>query len=422
MLKVLITIDLSFDYHSGTQCQAKAVVTQVGDCSATDVRVFIVLTESHIQRNWQGMQEVNFVVRDMIPSQTGTQFTGGTQEVTGLFDMGAYNKENCELVAWVQNYSGDKEVYQAVRLSVAETTAQYDMGVTMVEESISQNCSGKMAPRFTIKNYGSETLNSVLFEITDESGNDLGSYQWEGSLNQGENTDFIMPEINFGGSSTINVSAVDLNNGNADQFSFDNNYSVDVEPAAELAEGFMKIQLRTGSDPENFTIEIKNMDTDEVVHLFTFEEAGDVFQQDLYLPELGCYRVSFRNSAGNGMGGGFFGIKDINNETIFMGSNTENVFRYELAVEFTYSVEGIEDIKAANVNIYPNPASSFINVSADKLSKIDVYNSVGQLVYSQNVNEDNVNIDTESWANGLYYINLETLDGAKVSQKVIVNK
>lgn len=415
------TIDLSFDYHSGTQCEAKAVVTQVGDCAGTDVRVFIVMTESHIQRPWQGMQEVNFVVRDIIPNQNGTPFTGGTQEITGLFDMGGYNKENCELVAWVQNYSGDKEVYQAVRLSIAETAAQYDMGVVKVEEEIPQNCSGLMTPRFTIKNYGSETLNNVLFEITDDAGNDLGVYEWEGSLQQGQETEFIIPEINFGGASSLTISATDLNNGNADQYSFDNNYSITFEQPEDLADGYMKIQLRTGSDPENFSIEIKNMETEEIIHTFTYEESGDAYQEDIYLPQLGCYRVTFRNTEGNGMGGGFFGIKNKDNETIFMGSNTENKFRYELAVELTFSVEGLEDVRISDYNIFPNPASSVINVNANNLSKIEVYNSVGQLIYVQDVDHDNVVINSESWVNGLYYINLETSDGAKISQKVVVN-
>lgn len=416
------TIDLSFDYHSGTQCEAKAVVTQVGDCNSTDVRVFIVMTESHIQRPWQGMQEVNFVVRDMIPNQNGTPFTGGTQEITGLFDMGGYNKENCELVAWVQSYNGTKEVYQAVRLSIAQAGAQYDMGVVRVEEVVSESCSGLMAPRFTVKNYGTETINSILFEMTDESGNDIGEYQWEGTLNQGQETEFVMPEINIGDATNLIISAVDINNGNDDQYAFDNNYSIEIADAQELEGGFMKIQLRTGSDPENFSIEIKNMDTDEVVETFTYEEASQIYQHDITLPELGCYRVTFRNSAGNGSGGGFFGIKDKNNQTIFMGSNTENQFRYELAVEMTYSVDGIEDVQSSEVNIYPNPASTSINVNAANLAKVDVYNSVGQLIYSQNVDNDNVMINSESWANGLYYINLETKDGVKSSQKVVVNK
>ena len=113
------TIDLSFDYHSGTQCQAKAVVTKVGECDGTDLRVFIVLTESHIQQYWQGLSELNAVCRDIVTSSSGVSLTEDVQEVTGLFNLAGYKKENCELVAWVQSYNGQKEVWQAVKMPIA---------------------------------------------------------------------------------------------------------------------------------------------------------------------------------------------------------------------------------------------------------------------------------------------------------------
>ena len=56
------------------------------------------------------------------------------------------------------------------------------------------------------------------------------------------------------------------------------------------------------------------------------------------------------------------------------------------------------------------------------MNKVTVYNSVGQVVYTQVADSDNVMINVESWTNGLYYVNLETKAGVKSSQKVIVNK
>ena len=75
-----------------------------------------------------------------------------------------------------------------------------------------------------------------------------------------------------------------------------------------------------------------------------------------------------------------------------------------------------------NINVYPNPAKSVVNVYAENLNKVTVYNSIGQMVYTQVADSDNMMINVESWTNGLYYINLETKSGAKSSQKVIVNK
>lgn len=416
-------IDLSFDYHSGTQCQAKAVVTKVGECDGTDVRVFIVLTESHIQQSWQGLQELNAVCRDIVTPSSGVALTEDVQEVTGLFNLAGYKKENCELIAWVQSYNGQKEVWQAVKMPIATSSAQYDLGIVGVEEVPSEVCSGVVAPRFTIRNYGSETLNSVLFRIMDDTDTEIGTYQWQGNLLKGTQDEFMIPEIDFAGSSALKVHAVNLNGSNEDEFIFDNSYILNVVSPYVIEEGYMKIQLKTAADNQNFSIEIKNMDTDEVIETLTFPEPNKVYTEEITVPEFGCYRVTFKNSAGNGCGNGFWGIKDTNNKTIVSGSSSTNTFRYAFPIELKYSGEDVEDVEAVrSVNVYPNPTNSIINVSAENITKVTVYNGMGQMVYSESNECDVVKINVESWTNGMYFVNVETADGNHSLQKVVVNK
>ena len=124
------TIDLSYEPVDGTSCQVNCTVTQVGDCNGSDVRVFIALTQSNIDVGWQGMQGLHHVCRDMIPTQTGTLFTGPTMTISETFEM-HWPKEDCYLTAWVQNYSGGtKEVYQAVRMSMA-LDLDYDIALQL---------------------------------------------------------------------------------------------------------------------------------------------------------------------------------------------------------------------------------------------------------------------------------------------------
>ena len=51
--------------------------------------------------------------------------------------------------------------------------------------------------RLTFQNYGAITLNSVLFTITDDANNELGSYQWEGNLAQNATDEILFDEIDF---------------------------------------------------------------------------------------------------------------------------------------------------------------------------------------------------------------------------------
>lgn len=417
------TIDLSFEYSEGTNCIVKVNVEKVGDCDGNDVRLFVVMTESHIQRTWQGMSEVNFVTRDMIPNQNGTPLTSDSQTLEATIDMAGFPRENCEIIAWVQNYSGTKEVYQAVKLPLSEMTFTDDLVIDNVEEVSLGSCSGKSSPRVTFKNSGTETLTSAVFNVKTSSDVEVvSSYQWNGNVPAGESVEIILPEFNFNDASNFVIEATEVN-GNSDGYPVDNIYNVEVTEPLAIEDGYMKLQLKTGSDPENMTIEIMNMDNGEVTHTFAYEEANKTFQEDIYLPAVGCFRMTIKNTAGNGFGGGFWGVKDSDNNTIITGSSNSNNFRYEFSFEFTNNAVSVNEVESLNnINIYPNPASSSINVSAQNLTNIKVYNAVGQLIYAEDATSDNVRIDTQNWTNGFYYVTVETADGNNVSQKVIVNK
>lgn len=415
------TIDLSFEYQSGTECKVTATVNKVGECNSNDVRLFIVLTESHIQRTWQGMQEVNFVTRDMIPNQNGTQLTSDIQTIEATINMDGFPRENCDIVAWVQNFSGNKEVYQAVKLPLSELSFTNDLVIKNVEDVVLGSCSGKMSPRITFNNAGTESLTSAVFNV--KVGNEtLSTYQWEGNIAAGENTEIIFPEFVFGDASNFVIEATEIN-GNNDGYPVDNIYEITVTEPLVIEDGYIKLQLKTGNDPENLTIEIKNMDNGEVLYSFEYEEPKTIYNHEMTLPEIGCYRMTIRNTEGNGFGGGFWGVSDSDNTTLMVGTSTDNDFRYEFAFEFDNKSVNVEEIESLNdVNIYPNPASSVINVTATNLTKIKIYNAVGQLIHNEEASSDNVTVDTQNWTNGFYYVTVETANGNSTSQKIIVNK
>ena len=67
--------------------------------------------------------------------------------------------------------------------------------------------------------------------------------------------------------------------------------------------------------------------------------------------------------------------------------------------------------KTNSVAVYPNPVLNQLSINATKsLGEIYVYNSLGVLVFDQKQMTKTMEIDTESWANGLYLIVLPDLD------------
>ena len=83
--------------------------------SGTNLKLHIALLESHIEDRWQGMQYVDFVLREMYPGAGGTQFDGGDTIVfsdTISIDSSKFSYGNCEMAAFIQNES-DNEILQS---------------------------------------------------------------------------------------------------------------------------------------------------------------------------------------------------------------------------------------------------------------------------------------------------------------------
>lgn len=128
--------------------------------------------------------------------------------------------------------------------------------------------------------------------------------------------------------------------------------------------------------------------------------------------------------------GNFFKVE--NTDTIHVISNnpfTPNAYYYidDICVATdssfcaNYTFTGIEDEKILNnINIYPNPATTVINLdfNDNKTHTVAIYNSIGQIVLGKKIlGHDILNI--ESLSQGVYFIHT-TIDGNIAIKKLII--
>ena len=412
------TIDLSYNFLEGSLCQVTAVVNKVGDCSATNLKVMIALTESHIQKNWQGMSELNAVTRDFLPNQNGTAFTGESMTVTETFDMAGFPKENMNLVAWVQNFSGNKEVYQAVRISLEPESTSYDVALRKLSSIVTKNCSGIVEPALTVKTFGTEVVTSMEIEVTDENNNVVNTYNWTGNEAQGETFDVLMPEFDIQGANTLIFNLKKINN-NDDAYPFDNYMSIGIE-SAESHPGDLYFQVKSASDPDRFYMQLKNMETNEIVDEWHFDQGSHAYKFYVTIPSNGCYKISAISPNGEGCGNGLAAIKDGNGNIFMQFGTSQNVFTYKLSVEFVCENASVYENVSDDLTVYPNPASNLINIKGDNICEVSVYNSLGQLVYSKSGDVENV--DTSALEDGLYVVNVKKNNGETLSQRIVIRK
>lgn len=75
---------------------------------------------------------------------------------------------------------------------------------------------------------------------------------------------------------------------------------------------------------------------------------------------------------------------------------------------------------AEKVALYPNPASGKVNIKAELVRQITVYNTLGCVVMSQTVDSDDVMFDMSQFENGMYLVNILTDNGVVVRRLNVI--
>jgi hypothetical protein len=157
------TIEATGDEVEGNY-SVNVVLNKTETDTNTNLRLHAVVTQSHIQQNWQGQTHLEFVERQMIPSQTGTTIDFGTQTQFTLpltFTMNpAWVANDCELVLFLQNNT-TKEILQGAKYSFPELFGAYAASATYLQFP-NTYLTNSAVQTFTIHNYWNMTINGTM--------------------------------------------------------------------------------------------------------------------------------------------------------------------------------------------------------------------------------------------------------------------
>ncbi len=99
------------------------------------------------------------------------------------------------------------------------------------------------------------------------------------------------------------------------------------------------------------------------------------------------------------------------------------IYNYARLVRYVNPSSGINNFDHNNtsVNIYPNPAHDYLSIDLsgvlNQIASLKIYNSIGQLVYSENVTmPSKITVETSNFPSGIYVVNFIT------EKAVITNK
>ena len=150
--------------------------------------------------------------------------------------------------------------------------------------------------------------------------------------------------------------------------------------------------------PDNFARVVRKVDRSGIITTIAGSgkkgysgDGGLATDAEMYEPQ-----DAIRDKSGN------LFISDVSN------NNIRKVTFYKTAVNNIIPIQSY-------FSIYPNPASQNINIKVtEKIETIEITNTLGQLVFHHSYNKQSqVQIDVNSFANGLYFVKLNGVDVEK---------
>jgi hypothetical protein len=126
-----VEIDAELDAR-GYSFDVNIDMEQLWNYETDNLVVHVALTESHIPEVWYTLEEVNFVLREMYPDESGTAVTmeeiDDTQSMNFTVEVpDTYNIDHCELVTFIQDNT-TKEVVNASSVHLGQVVGIAEQG------------------------------------------------------------------------------------------------------------------------------------------------------------------------------------------------------------------------------------------------------------------------------------------------------
>ena len=274
-------------------------------------------------------------------------------------------------------------------------------------DDIKPQCGFDFSPKVNVQNVGGNEITSLTIDYS-VNGGPVQTYNWSGSLLSLQNETIELPPISY---SNEAVNTVDISLANDDN-NTNNNVSGNFDNAV-VSTGNVHMILNTSTSGAECTWDIKNSAGDILYSGGPYPN-NEIVHEDFILPEE-CYRFSVYDSGNNG--GGSIVLYDTNSVIVFQSGGAYGSGDYGHWT--SDGVLNITDIALENIRLYPNPASTILNISNAENADIEIYNLLGQLIVTKNNLDRDDQIEVASLKTGTYLVKISKDNAIKVEKLVI---
>ena len=348
---------------------------------------------------------------------------------------------NIHFLAWVsersQTYNYSSYHFTATRPILNVGQLNYIQGVDQpIYPVVSEmnidglyECTQSKSIELFVQNIGTAPVTSM--SISAVYGEESYSFNWEGDIQPYGSERVLIPVTAPFGTHDV-VASITEANGQPYDFTTTGSFTslewvnLDIEGEEES----LKLELMQDRYGNHITWEFTAADGTVLgsggpYNMLAGSNATQIHLERISVPANECVKFTIRDSMGNGIccnnGNGYYVVKDSHNNVLF-GDHNDGDFGAEAS--HIISVKGtqvqVEESVEQEVQIYPNPSSSVINIEAEDLTLVEVYNTVGQRVISKEVNGEKAQVNTEGLGNGIYFVRVVAGNGVMATKKVTI--
>ena len=315
-----------------------------------------------------------------------------------------------EIVAFISNTT--QEIPTGNGALPLFTNLEHNDDAAVIEVlPIEATCASSIATSVIVENLGNNTLTSLAIGYS--INGTPHTYNWTGSIPSLRKETIELPA----GSYTVqdvNTLVVTLPN---DDNNSNNAMTINFDKAPEGSSN-VQMTLKTDLNGRQCTWELKNS-AGVIVYSGGPYDSGTRYTiiEDFLLEDIDCYTFTVRDSANNG--GTSVTLKDGNNQILFYTNSTWKSF---VESEFSSNgILGVENNSFEGISLYPNPATSVINLKNAGNSDIQVYDILGKLIMSQNDISMNQEINVANFETGTYFIKISKDNNVTTKRFVVSN-
>lgn len=375
------TIDITGD-NTGDLYDVKVTVSKVAAYSGTNLVVHLCLTETDIAYNWQNQSTIDYTNRLMVPDANGTAVTfpsnNSTVEVELSFTFdNSWVKENCELIAWIQDNT-NKYALHTASVMLVDLDPGYPTWLANFDADPTDICEAGTA------------------HFHDQSIGDVIQYAWTFDGGYPATSSLQDPNVYYMETGAYDVQLI-IFDGTRYDTAFKSSYievhdlpDVVFGPVEDLCNEDWDPYTLTQGDPEGGSYSGEYVTEGMYFHP-TESGVGQFDVTYTYIDEFGC----------------------------------ENSDDQVITVVNCVGMD--ENAEAVTLEIYPNPSTGKFNLNINAIdlenAGLKVIDIVGKVVYELNElnvqGSQTVNIDIGEHPSGIYFVQIKN-ETQSVSKKVFL--